>query len=73
VTAATTREAIRPASLGTTVGIVVAIGLAVVSRRYVELPFLRRSTATKRSARNRRGERVSAVSAPTAQPVVPQK
>jgi peptidoglycan/LPS O-acetylase OafA/YrhL len=43
------RHAVGPVPLGATLGIGVAVGLAVLSRRYVELPFLRSSLARRRA------------------------
>jgi len=42
------RDSIEPGAFGAATGIVIAVGLAVLSRRYVEMPFLRRSVATSR-------------------------
>jgi peptidoglycan/LPS O-acetylase OafA/YrhL len=43
------KHAITPVPLGAALGIMIAVGLAVLSRRYVEVPFLRSSLATKRA------------------------
>jgi peptidoglycan/LPS O-acetylase OafA/YrhL len=56
-------NAIAPSQAGALVGIGIAVVLAVVSRRYVEQPFLRPSTARKLASDTQRSD--YSVSAPT--------
>jgi peptidoglycan/LPS O-acetylase OafA/YrhL len=59
------RNAVDPSQVGAVLGIGIAVVLAVVSRRYVEQPFLRSSTARRLASTRRSDPSISSPVSPT--------